>query len=187
MPEGKMPKEKAAKKDSPFSIKILIVSFIFGVIALGVVLGGLLLPIPGTNVKTDPRELFTTYGAAFSGPIGGIIVGILAGIAEPNGIPLASLLGHIAGCLWMGFAYKKIIYKRFASSYLIFPAWFAAILIYYYVFVIPGFIIGLAWFYNQPLLIMEMLLGGLPEALLTSIVTTLALFAIPKAYRKPLW
>lgn len=185
MPEDEKPKERGREKDSLFSIKALIISFIFGAIALGVVLGGLLLPIPGTTVKTDPRELFTTYGAAFSGPIGGIIVGILAGIAEPNGIPLASLLGHIAGCLWMGFAYKKIIYKRL-SGYLIFLGWFAAILIYYYVFVIPGFAIGLVLFY-EPANYLSLALGGLPEALLTSTVTTLVLFALPKIYRKPLW
>ncbi len=193
MPEEKISKETGEKnleKDSLFSIKALIIGFIFGAIALSVVFGGLLLPIPGTTVKTDPRELFTTFGAAFSGPVGAAIIGIFAGIAEPNGIPLASLLGHIAGCLWMGFAYKKIIYKKL-SGYLIFLGWFAAVLIYYYVIVVPGFTIGLALFYNEPTPILQLYLslaaGASPEAFLTGIVTTLVLFALPKNYRKPLW
>jgi len=189
MPE-EISKEKNAEKDSLFSVKALVVGLIFGAIALAVVLGGLHIEIPGTGVVTDPRELFTTFGSALSGPIGGLIIGAFAGIAEPGGIPLASLLGHIAGCLWMGFAYKKLVYKKL-SGYMMFLGWFATILVYYYVVVVPGFTVGLVLFYNEPTPILQLYLslatGVIPEAFLTSIVTTLALFAIPKIYRKPLW
>ena len=181
--------EKNVEKDSPFSIKALIIGSILGGAALITVLAGFHIPIPGTGVVTDPRELFTTYGAAFSGPIGGIIVGILAGIAEPGGIPLASLLAHISGGLWMGFVYKKIIYKR--VGLFMFLGWFLAILAYYLLFAVTGFTIGLVYFYNEPTPILQFYLslavGALSEALLTSTVTTLILFALPKIYRKPLW
>lgn len=36
----------------------------FGGAALAVVLAGLTIPIPGTPVVTDPREIFTTIGAS---------------------------------------------------------------------------------------------------------------------------
>ena len=75
---------------------------VFGAAALAIVVAGLTIPIPGTGVVTDPREIFTTTGAALTGPFGGVIIGILAGIREPGGIVLASLLAHISGGLWMG-------------------------------------------------------------------------------------
>ena len=82
----------------------------FGGAALAVVLAGLTIPIPGTPVVTDPREIFTTIGASLTGPIGGIVIGILAGIAEP-GIPLASLLAHIVGGIYNGLVYKNLSWR----------------------------------------------------------------------------
>ncbi len=45
----------------------------FGGVALALVLAGITIPIPGTPVVTDPREIFTTTGASLTGPIGGIV------------------------------------------------------------------------------------------------------------------
>ena len=97
----------------------IIVAFVFGLVALVMVLAGFIIPIAGTGVVTDPREIFVSIGSALTGPIGAVIIGVLAGIAEPGGIPLASLLGHIAGALWMAFAYKKLVYERMQMP----PGW----------------------------------------------------------------
>jgi hypothetical protein len=167
----------------------LLVAIVFGLVALTIVLVGFVIPIPGTGVVTDPREIFVTLGSALTGPLGAIIIGILAGIREPGGIPLASLLGHIAGALWMAFAYKKLVYERLQMpSRLV--GWIILVILYYYVFVVPGFVIGLAVFYGEadPIgLYGEIARGVVVEVLITSTVTTLAMLALPQKYHRPLW
>ena len=175
------------------SVQVLLVAAAFGGAALAVVAAGLTLPIPGTGVVTDPREIFATTGAGLTGPYGGLIIGILAGIREPDGIALASLLAHVSGGLWMGLSYKKLVYERLEM-----PArllgWIAIVLVYYYLFAIPGFVIGLAAWYPDVSggvsLIekyVELGRGVIPEALLTVVVTTLAYLVLPRRRRSPLW
>ena len=71
---------------NPANLQVLLVSAAFGLAALAIVAASLTLPIPGTGVVTDPREVLTTTGAALTGPVGGLVIGILAGIREPGGI-----------------------------------------------------------------------------------------------------
>ena len=197
---------QASLKRIPLPLaKTLAVAAVFGAAALAVVVAGLTIPIPGTGVVTDPREIFTTTGAGLPGPFGGIVIGILAGIREPGGIAFASLLAHIFGGLWMGFSYKKLVheYARMPISIL---GWAAIVLLYYYVFVVPGFVIGLELFYPDVYaeeygegasLIRaygelgigygERGAGALPEALLTALITSLAFLALPRRHRRPLW
>ena len=200
----KMP-EDAGIQDQPsptglsfFSVKALLVALAFGLAALAVVVAALTIPIRGTNVVTDPREIFTTTGAALTGPLGGVLIGVLAGIREPSGGVYASLLAHIAGGLWMGLAYKKLVY-RYLDMPGICGGWIVLVLVYYYVFVIPGFVIGQSLFYPQSFIDSYgagtslagayAILGGgaLPEALLTTLVTTLVFIASPRRLRRPLW
>ena len=180
------------------SARVLLVVAVFGAAALAIVVAGLTIPIPDTSVVTDPRELFTTTGAALTGPFGGIVIGLLAGIREPDGIAAASLLAHISGGLWMGIAYKKLVYERTRMPVTI-PAWASIILVYYYGVVVPGFVVGLKLFhegaYNDSFGESASLIsayfdlgdGALPEALLTTLVTTLAYMALPRRHRRPLW
>ena len=187
------------------STKTLAVAFVFGAVALAIVVAGLTIPIPGTGVVTDPREIFTTTGAGLTGPFGGIIIGILAGIREPGGIAFASLLAHISGGLWMGFSYKKLIYER-TNMPIRALGWAGIVLVYYFGVVVPGFVIGLSLFYpdvyaeaygaGAPLIRAygelaigygEEGAGALPEASLTALITTLAFLALPRRYRRPLW
>jgi hypothetical protein len=168
---------------------VLIVASVFGLVVLTIVLAGFTIPIPGTGVVTDPREIFVTIGSALTGPLGALIIGIFAGIAEPGGIPLASLLGHIAGALWMAFAYRRLVYQRMQMPSRLL-GWLVLVIIYYYVLVIPGFVIGLAAFYGEadPLgLYLALAKGVLVELLITCTVTTLAFLALPQRYHKPLW
>ncbi len=170
-------------------MQTIVIALFFGGTVLAIVLADLTIPIPGTEAVTDPRELFATLGAALSGPLGGVLIGILAGVAVPS-FPLASILAHIAGGVWMGAAYKKLVYDRLRM-----PAgllgWAGIVMAYYYLFLMPGFIIGLALFYGErsPLLPMYagVAEGALPEALLTTFITTVAIFALPAKYRRPPW
>ena len=167
----------------------LIVAVVFGLIVLTIVLASFTIPIPGTGVVTDPREIFVTIGSALTGPLGALIIGIFAGIVEPGGIPLASLLGHIAGGLWMAFMYKKFVYERLQMPARL-AGWVVLVILYYYVFVVPGFVIGLAAFYGEadPLgLYIAISKGVIVEVLITATVTTLVLLALPQKYHRPLW
>ncbi|MEJ2266906.1 MAG: hypothetical protein P8X95_25965, partial [Anaerolineales bacterium] len=164
----------------------------FGGAALAIVLAGITIPIPGTPVVTDPREIFTTTGASLTGPIGGIVIGILAGLAEP-GIPLASLLAHIVGGIYSGLVYKNLSWRFRETKIAQLGFWALQVLGYYILIVVPLFVVGLVIFYPDPeyggffALLGALELGALPEAIFTTIVTTIILAALPERYRRPLW
>ena len=183
---------------------MIVVSIAFGAIAFVIVAAELFVPIPGTGVVTDPREIYTTLGAALTGPIGGSIIGIFAGISEalirdPAGrIPLASLIAHISGGLWMGWAYKKLVYQKLEMPVMVL-GWVGLVLVFYFVFAIPGFVIGqflfypeqYAAFYGEGAPVVQaygtLAPGVVREALLTALTTSLVIIALPKRYRRPLW
>ena len=199
-----MQEEVASQDQTPskglsfLSVKALLTAAVFGAAALAIVEAGLTIPIPGTGVVTDPREVFTTIGAGLTGPAGGVVIGILAGIREPGGLMFASLLAHISGGLWMGLAYKIIVY-RYLEMPVRLVGWIFLVLTYYYVFAIPGFVIGQALFDSQGFAeaygagtslfraYVTLGRGVLPEALLTTLVTTLVFVALPRRNRRPLW
>jgi hypothetical protein len=164
----------------------------FGGAALALVLAGITIPIPGTPVVTDPRELFTTIGASLTGPIGGVVVGLLAGIAEP-GIPLASILAHVVGGVFNGFVYKNASWKFKDNKVVSLALWAAQVLGYYILVVVPLFVVGLMAFYPDPEyggffgFLGALEAGALPEAIFTTVVTTIIMAALPEKYRRPLW
>ena len=164
----------------------------FGGAALALVLAGVTIPIPGTPVVTDPREIFTTTGASLTGPIGGIVIGILAGIAEP-GIPLAGLLAHIVGGIYSGLVYKNLAWRFHQSKIPYLVLWALQVLGYYILVVVPLFVAGLILFYPDPeyggffALLGALEAGALTEAIITTVVTTIIMAALPERYRRPLW
>ncbi len=164
----------------------------FGGAALALVLAGVTIPIPGTPIVTDPREIFTTIGASLTGPIGGIVIGLLAGIAEP-GIPLASLLAHIVGGIVNGFVYKNFCWRLRGNKVASLAAWAAQVVFYYVVVVVPLFVTGISIFYPSPeygkffAFLGTAEAGALPEMVLTTVVTTIIMAALPERFRRPLW
>lgn len=164
----------------------------FGGAALALVLAGVTIPIPGTPVVTDPREIFTTIGASLTGPVGGVVVGLLAGIAEP-GIPLASLLAHVVGGVFNGLVYKNFSWRFKEKKALSLAAWALQVFAYYALVVIPLFVVGLMVFYPDPEyggffgFLGALEAGAMPEALFTTVVTTIIMAALPEKYRRPLW
>ena len=164
----------------------------FGGAALALVLAGVTIPIPGTPVVTDPREIFTTIGASLTGPIGGVVVGLLAGIAEP-GIPLASLLAHVVGGVFNGLVYKNFSWRFKDNKVLSLAAWALQVVAYYAVIVVPLFVVGLMVFYPDPeyggffAFLGALEAGAVPEMLITTAVTTIIMAALPERYRRPLW
>jgi hypothetical protein len=182
------------RKSAPLSAQTILVALIFGGTAFALVSAGLTVPIPGTAIVSDPREIFATIGSALTGPLGGLIVGALAGVAEPSAQGPA-VFAHCVGSLWLGFAYRRIICEHLQMP-AGFAVWALFVFVYYYVFLIPGFalagfasaIIGGAAGVPSPVATYVILArGALPEATITAVVTTVALAALPRWYRRPLW
>jgi hypothetical protein len=170
-------------------VKKWFIVLAFGLAALVVVLAGLIVPIPGSEVATDPRELFATLGSALSGPVGGAVIGFLAGVAAP-GYPLASVLAHIVGCVWIGGIYKYGLYRYVRTPLPLFLlGWVVAVALYYLLFLIPSFVLGVALFYGDasPLLPFygRIVRGAFIEIVLTALITTVAMAALPGKYRRP--
>lgn len=180
------------QKKPVLSARQVGVAAAFGGAALALVLAGVTVPIPGTPIVTDPREIFTTIGASLTGPMGGIVIGLLAGIAEP-GIPIASLLAHVVGGVFSGVVYKNFSWRLRNNKVASLVAWAVQVILYYVLIVIPLFAVGLVVFYPDPeygsffAFLGAIELGGMPEIALTTIVTTIIMAALPERFRRPLW
>ncbi|MCS7114176.1 MAG: hypothetical protein N0A00_02020 [Candidatus Bathyarchaeota archaeon] len=82
---------------------------VFGALSFAVRAAQLTIPIGGPFV-IDPRGIFVTVGSAFSGPLGGAIIGFLAGIPAKYpicDIPSFAVSGFLVGLLarrygWVG-------------------------------------------------------------------------------------
>ena len=175
----------------------LFVVFGFGAAAFLVRWAGLTIPIIG-EVNIDPREMFVTLGAALTGPVGGLVIGFLAGLpAISVALGSSSLIAHCASGLLVGLLYK-LVYKRWRMPALLF-GWAVLIAAYYYIFLIPAFlaavslaapgamsdVFGVDLSFLQAYSTLGQ--GALPEAVVTFVVTAIILIALPERYRRPLW
>lgn len=189
-----LPQESASEESQPLlSARAIGYAAAFGAGALLVVALGLTFPIPGINVVTDPRESFVTLGGAFSGPVGAIIVGILAGILEPGAPPPVSIVAHIGGAVFMAIFYKNVVWRMRENKIPSLALWILGVFLYYELVVVPLFTIGLVAFYPDPEyggffgLLVALWGAVIPEMVLTMIITTIVHAAVPERFRRPNW
>ena len=192
------------RNDSPlrpariFDLEIAFVAFVFGAVALATILAKLHIQIPGTEIVTDPREIFVLLGAAITGPIGGIVVGLLASLGDPNPqhIPYIAA-NHVLGAVWVGWAYRRLVFERLRMPALA-VGWFGIVCSYYFLCPIPVVAFTRAALPSYFLTIVPhegslwetlslMYSGWTLEFVLTSVVTTTALAALPGNLRRPIW
>ncbi|WP_300450210.1 hypothetical protein [Accumulibacter sp.] len=178
-------------------LKTLAVALPFGLTAFLCVFGSLTLQTPGTEMILDPREIFVVLGAALTGPLGALLIGTLAGIYDPvPDVYPVTIAMHVAGALWMAFAYKKLVFENI-TSWLLFPAWSGLVAVYYFVILLPVMVFGsslspelFAHLFpdNTPPQALLAFYGlAWPEFILTSVTTTAILALLPKRLRKPRW
>jgi PAS domain S-box-containing protein len=182
----------------PISKNIIITALIFGAVILTVAEMGFKIPVIGP-AKTDPRELFVTLGAALTGPIGGIIIGLMSisWSGEISASNIATLAAHVLGAFFIAITYKNLVYRRMKLPWLFF-GWAGLVVIFYYLILIPVYI--LVFFWRDPTTFelafgdinvwnVYILLGELafPEMIFTVVVTVIIIAALPPKYRCPLW
>jgi PAS domain S-box-containing protein len=149
-------------------------------------------------VYTDAREIFVTLGAAFTGPAGGVVIGILAGLASPSPeFRLFSIGNHIIGALWIGWAYRRLVYERLRMPALLL-GWVGIVFVYYFVCTLPLLLTArllFPEFFSRAIVESDSFVGALlavfqgwtVEFLFTSLATVTTLAVLPGAYRAPLW
>jgi len=181
-----------------FSMRLFLISAAFGCTALLVILASFHLQIPGTKIVTDAREIFVLIGAALTGPIGGIVIGILAGLGDPNAeLHFYIIANHVVGALWVGWAYKRLVHDRIRMP-LMLLGWVGVVFVYYFVCLIPVVAVTKylfpEFFLNilpEPHSFVQTLLvfyrGWLLEFILTTLMTSAVLLVLPRAARSPMW
>ncbi|MCD6389092.1 MAG: PAS domain S-box protein [Desulfobulbaceae bacterium] len=183
----------------PISKKIIATALIFGTATLTLAEMGFLLPVLGSTIHTDPRELLVTLGAALTGPIGGILIGLMsiAWFSEINTSIFATLVAHVLGGFFMGLTYKKLVYQRMKFPWLLF-GWAGLVIAFYCLILIPAYILVFSnldpvafalTFGDIPFWHVYASIGKLatPEVIITVVITTIILAALPPKYRCPLW
>lgn len=179
-------------------IKALIIAVSTGLISLFSIYIDVHFYIPGTNVLSDAREIFNSLGAAISGPIGGFIIGTISCLISPTDeLRFYIIFQHWMSAIWIGWAYKKLVYEKMKLPKLAI-GWVLLIIIYYGPTYLPGYFFTYFFFpdlYNSLIgsnlspfeALLNLYKGWLPEIIFTSIYTTLLIVALPDSYRKPRW
>jgi hypothetical protein len=173
----------------------------FGLAAFLIKWFDLEIPIIGTTILSDPRELFVTLGAAFTGPLGGLVIGGLSTlpniIRQDSIIAIPDFVVHIIIGALSGYMYKIAIYERLRMP--VFLVGWAALIIGYYLCLILLIVIILFAFLSEmiPIILgaeyppIQVFIGisisAIPELIFTLIITTLIMIALPQKYRRPLW
>lgn len=180
------------------NLKNVIVAFVFGLLAFFTISSQLFFIVPGTNLVTDPREIFVTIGSALSGPAGGIIIGILSTIINPTQeLVLYVMLQHVFGAVLIGYLYKKLIFEKTPFPFFIL-SWTLLIFCYYFLFYIPIFSLYYFFYptfiqallegqYTYGTALLKLYEGWFNEYLITTIITSLIFIGLPERYRYPLW
>jgi hypothetical protein len=141
----------------------------------------------------DGREIFLTLGAALAGPWAAVIMNIFMAIGITIGYPENTAAGtavdtisHLTGTILLALLYKKVIYERVKRPFRI-MSWVVLIFVYYWVLLAPVasilyYAVDLA---PTPLFVINLPIW--PEVIVTTVLTTLVMAALPPKWRKPLW
>ena len=182
----------------PISKKIIVTALIFGAATLISEEMGFKIPLIGST-HTDPRELLLTIGAALTGPIGGVIIGLMGipwftGVGGPY---FPTLVAHMTAGLIIGITYKKLVYQRMEFPWFLF-GWVGLVIVHYYLIVLPVYFV--VFFTFDPVtfalhfgdatlwhLYTTMVKLAIPELIATVVITTIIIAALPPKYRCPLW
>lgn len=169
----------------------LSIAAVAGLVALTFVLLEITVPIPGSNVITDPREVAVILGAAISGPVGAILVGVLAGAAVPGGNALASIVSHTLAGVFISLVYLYLTRVLRRSTFRFSVLWAISVATYFYVILMPTFILIHNLYHSEPydfwLVYATIARGALWEALGTMVITTVVMVVLPRRYRRPAW
>ncbi len=178
--------------------KILLISALFGFAGFAVIYFELFFVIPGSLLLTDLREVFVIIGSAITGPVGSIIVAILACLYEPTPeIQFYVMAQHVFAAITTSLLYKKYFGKNLSSVEFVFR-WVLLVGYYYYIAYIPILTIVYLFFpeFNLPFLksgmgyinsFLYLYAGWSKEIIITLIITLLSMYALPMRYKKPLW
>jgi|GEM_PF-759262 len=154
-------------------------------------------PITGTKLVNDPREILVTLGAAFTGPVGGIIIGIMSGLIQPvAAFSHVSMLCHAIGGFFIGICYRPLY--RLTTVQRLLCWWVLLVTIYYFALIIPLSYIGTSLF--NPELLQQMFgthagfidlyirvlaPSAILEWIVTVIVTVVVMLSLPEKFRTP--
>lgn len=179
-------------------LKTLLIAIIAGTASLISIATNVHFYIPGTNALSDSREIFNSLGAAITGPIGGFIIGTISCLISPSDeLKLYIIFQHWMSAVWIGWAYKKLVYEKLTLPHLAW-GWILLILVYYIPSYIPVYFINYFFFpevYQSfvggaipPVeALLKLYEGWIPEIIFTTLYTTLVIVALPDSYRKPRW
>ncbi len=180
------------------SIKSVLTAIFFGLVSMFTVLAGIHVYLPGSVSTTDPREIFNSIGSALTGPIGGIIISAISTLfAAPPEYKTYIFFTHFISAIWIGWAYKKLIYDKYEMPMLAF-GWIVLMIIYY---LLSTEILIIASYFFIPSLYTELvgrqapfiqsslkyLYDYIPEFFFSTAISSLIIIALPFKFRKPLW
>ncbi len=167
------------------------IAAVAGLVAFSFVFLQITVPIPGMDVVTDPREVVVILGAAISGPLGAILVGVLAGVAVADGNALASIVSHVLAGMAITLAYRYLTRVLRRSTFRFAILWAISVAAYFYVVLMPTFILTHNLYHPEPYdfwpVYAAIARGAFAEAIGTMIITTAIMVILPRRYRRPMW
>lgn len=169
----------------------MLMACVAGVLAFYIVYSELTIPIPGLPVITDPREVAVLLGAAASGPVGAVLIGILAGAAVPDGNAAASMAAHALGAGLVSIVYRQLTVRLKSSTFRFALGWILSVAGYFYLILMPVFILVHNLYHPIKFdfgpTYARIASGALGEAAATVIISTLIIIVLPRRYRRPMW
>jgi hypothetical protein len=170
----------------------LLVAAVTGLIALVLVVLKITVPIPGTDIVTDLREVVVTLGAALSGPVGALLVGILAGFGEEQrDTVLASIVTHVVAGAVLAIIYWQLIKVLRKSTFRFALLWIFSIAVYYFGLLIPTYFLTYNLYHAEKIpfgpAYAEIARALTVGFIVTAVLTNVLLVLLPRRYRRPLW